>query len=91
MDRQSKITQVYTKEPVPPSDNSLCTTMFDVWWDLTGLKQYVGKDMIPRGLRIKKFPSTLYSEEFTLQRNNILTKCSVELMELIIQQEESLL
>lgn len=61
----TKISQVYTKYPVPISEDIACTTIFGnlkmslyketwVWWDLTRLRQYVGESMIPRGLRIKK-------------------------------------
>lgn len=58
------------------------------WWDLSTLQSYVDKKMIPRGLRLKKFPSTVYNEDFKQQWENTLTNCSMELMRLIISQEE---
>lgn len=62
-----------------------------MWWDLSTLKRYVEKNMVPRGLRIRKFPTMTYTEEFKTQWEKILTDCSIKLMELIISQEESML
>lgn len=47
--------------------------------------------MIPRQLRIKKFPSTTYSDAFMIEWNNVLSECSLDLMGLIAAQEEKLL
>lgn len=33
-----------------------------IWWDFTILQVYIEKSMIPRGLRIKKIPTIVYSE-----------------------------
>lgn len=63
-----KISQVYTKLPVPPSADSVCTTMFEnvwtimtkevrIWWDLTGCKQYMREAMMPRIPRFSQNPS----------------------------------
>lgn len=61
------------------------------WWDLSTLQQYLDKDMVPRGLRIKKHPTTLYGDEFVEKWNSILTSCSKKLMELIISFENTAL
>lgn len=61
------------------------------WWDRSTLSSYVEKKLIPRGLRIKKIATTVYSEAFQNEWNDILTNCSVELMKLIIQYEEKML
>lgn len=101
-DRLSKISQVYSKDITALSPDTMCAATFDklktlsskeirIWWDLTGLQQYINESMIPRGLRIKKIPSTLYSESFLTEWNTILSKCSLELMSLIVSHEEALL
>lgn len=59
-----------------------------LWWDLTTLNKYVEKGMIPRGLRIKKIPTTIFSEVFTKEWNEILSSCSIKLMELIVKYED---
>lgn len=46
------------------------------------LKQYIGESMMPKGARIKKFPSTSYSNEFMVKWNDVLSKCSLDLMSL---------
>lgn len=43
--------------------------------------------MIPRRLRIKKAPTTVYSEAFTTEWNSILIQCSLSLMNLITSHE----
>lgn len=43
--------------------------------------------MVPRGLRIRKRPTTIYSEVFTSEWNKILTKCSLSVMDLIVKYE----
>lgn len=58
------------------------------WWDCTTLQKYVDKEMIPRGLRIKKKPTSTYSETFLAQWQSTLSDCSFKLMELIIQYEQ---
>lgn len=62
-----------------------------IWWDLSTLKKYMEKNMVPRGLRIRKFPSTACTEEFKLRWEQVLTDCSLNLMKVIVSQEESML
>lgn len=47
--------------------------------------------MITRGLRLKKFPTTVYLDSFVQQWEQALTDCSLTLMRLIVTHEESLL
>lgn len=61
------------------------------WWDLSTLKSYIESKMVPRGLRIKKFPSMPYNDEFKQRWESILTDCSLDLMRLITSQEELIL
>ncbi|XP_075119258.1 uncharacterized protein LOC142194142 [Leptodactylus fuscus] len=58
------------------------------WWDHNALKTYHDKAMIPRGLRINKFSTTVFNEEFKSKWERILSQCSLDLMNLIIQEEE---
>lgn len=46
------------------------------------------RNMIPRGLCITKLPTTTYSPEFTNAWNSVVSKCSFDLIQLIIQYEE---
>lgn len=62
-----------------------------VWCDSTTLDNYVNKNMIPRGLRIKKTPTSTYNEDFTTKWNLILSDCSIKLMQLIISPENVVL
>ncbi|XP_072010785.1 uncharacterized protein [Engystomops pustulosus] len=57
------------------------------WWDQTTLKAYLDKNYIPRGLRVKKIPSNIYSETFVTEWNMILSECSSKLMNLIVKEE----
>lgn len=59
-----------------------------LWWDAKMLKKYRAENMIPRGLRIKKQPTTLYDMEFQLEWNNNLSQFSFTLMDMIIKKEE---
>lgn len=59
------------------------------WWDHNSLKKYVDKPMIPRGLRLKKTPTTMYTESFDTDWQIALSTCSITLMKLIISQEET--
>ncbi|OCT70902.1 hypothetical protein XELAEV_18037827mg [Xenopus laevis] len=45
--------------------------------------------MIPRGLRIKKFPTSL-SEEFMVKWNTVLSDCSLKLMGLIVEKKSGM-
>lgn len=58
------------------------------WWDSITLQKYVDKYMITQGLRIKKIRTTVYSDSFKAEGNNILSNCSIQLINLIIKQEE---
>lgn len=62
-----------------------------VWWDANTLHSYIAKNMIPRGLRIKKVPSAKYSEDFIVKWNEILSECSLNLMRLLVEQEKTML
>lgn len=57
------------------------------WWDHNSLKMYIEKQMIPRGLRLKKIPTTSYSDAFITKWNDILSSCSLSLMDLIVTEE----
>lgn len=58
------------------------------WWDKVTLQKYIQKDMIPRGLRLKKIPTTVFSENFKTDWDSILSRCSLQLMELLVKYEE---
>lgn len=62
-----------------------------LWWDLSTLKSYIDKTMIPRGLRLKKFPSIAYNDDFKQKWEQILSECSLNLIRLIITHEEETL
>lgn len=59
-----------------------------VWWDANTLKMYIDRDMIPRGLRLKKAPTMIYTPDFLTEWNQILSKCSSDLIKLIISHED---
>lgn len=61
----------------------------ELWWDATTLTSYVDKNMIPRGLYIKKIPTATYDIEFMIEWESILTDCSLRLMKLLIHQEQA--
>lgn len=50
------------------------------WWDYTTLNSYLEKEIIPRGLRMNKAATTIYSDVFTQEWNAILSSCSINLM-----------
>lgn len=56
-------------------------------WHIVSLSDYWREGLIPRGLRISKFPST-YTEDATFKSKweSILNKCSSDLMLLLIQE-----
>ncbi|KAG8593608.1 hypothetical protein GDO81_000903 [Engystomops pustulosus] len=62
-----------------------------IWWDAETLTSYLNRKMIPRGLRIKKMPTTIYSDLFLETWNQTLSDCSEKLMALIIQEEQNIL
>lgn len=51
------------------------------------LKNVHRKYMIPRGLRLKKTPTTVYTDTFMCKWNEILSTCSLSLMDLIVTHE----
>lgn len=54
---------------------------------MINLSDYWRKDMIPRGLRLNKFPSFgYYDEEFKDKWEAILNKCSLDLILLLIEE-----
>lgn len=60
-----------------------------LWWDMTTLNAYIEKEMIPRGLRIKKAVTSSQPPEFTVKWNTILSECSQKLMHLIVESEKT--
>lgn len=62
-----------------------------LWWDCTTLQSYVDKAMVPRGLRIKKFPTFVYPDTFKKEWEGILSDCSLKLINLIIKHERDTL
>ncbi|OCT99700.1 hypothetical protein XELAEV_18005484mg [Xenopus laevis] len=62
------------------------------WWDVATLEKYLQLKMVPRGLRIKKFPTfTTEDKEFTTKWNLILTDCSNNLIQLLIDYKKETL
>ncbi|OCT78630.1 hypothetical protein XELAEV_18029718mg [Xenopus laevis] len=56
-----------------------------LWWDISTLENYLKSGRIPRGLRIRKFPTfTDVTRDFVESWNKILSTCSERLMELIV-------
>lgn len=61
-----------------------------LWWEITAWDKYLEHVIVPRGLQIKLIPAEhLCNNEFVVKWQNILTKCSIELMQLIKNTEES--
>lgn len=56
-----------------------------VFWNHTTLNSYVKSQMIPRGLRMRKNTTSMCTPEFQTQWNDALSKCSLELMSLIVK------
>ncbi|OCT91367.1 hypothetical protein XELAEV_18014420mg [Xenopus laevis] len=62
------------------------------WWDVATLEKYLQLKMVPRGLRIKKFPTfTTEDKDFTTKWNLILTDCSNNLIQLLIDYKKETL
>lgn len=59
-----------------------------VWWNHTTLNSYVESQIIPRGLRLRKNTTSMYTPDFQTQWNDILSTCSFQLISLIIKQED---
>lgn len=66
----------------------LKNTEMRTWWDSNTLRMYIDRDMIPRGLRLKKLPTTIYSTDFSKEWNETLSKCSIDLIKLITRYED---
>ncbi|OCT98540.1 hypothetical protein XELAEV_18010776mg [Xenopus laevis] len=59
-------------------------------WDIITLEKYVALNRIPRGLRIRKFPTFARDDEvFVNKWNDTLSRCSFELMALIINHKKN--
>ncbi|XP_053575208.1 POC1 centriolar protein homolog B [Bombina bombina] len=57
-------------------------------WDIWTFQSYIKAKMIPRGLRILKFPTfevDTNDKDFVNAWNNVLSECSFQLMQLLIQ------
>ncbi|OCT67205.1 hypothetical protein XELAEV_18038488mg [Xenopus laevis] len=59
-------------------------------WEISSLENYVKSKMVPRGLRLKKTPGQNLKksggQEFIDKWNNILSECSLKLMQLMIDE-----
>ncbi|XP_056387361.1 uncharacterized protein LOC130282757 [Hyla sarda] len=60
-----------------------------VWWDHKTLTTYLNKNMVPRGLRLKKRPVKVYSQTFLAKWDWALLDCSAKLMKYIVEEEET--
>ncbi|OCT78050.1 hypothetical protein XELAEV_18029147mg [Xenopus laevis] len=59
-----------------------------LWWEIASFEKYITLNMIPRGLRIKKYPTSRTSNiELMNNWNSILSDCSPRLMNLIVETE----
>lgn len=58
------------------------------WWDLKALEKYLENNMIPRGLRLEKNPTTTYDGDFVKEWQEILSQASLKLIKLIIRHEK---
>lgn len=59
-----------------------------VWWDSTTFTCYIQNHMVPRGLLIKKTAMSIQTPEFKKRWDDILSDCSIKLMQLIVEDEE---
>lgn len=59
-----------------------------IWWDQNTLQTYLERRIVPRGLRLKKVPTFVYSEDFLSKWNELLSDCSLKIIELIVQAEK---
>lgn len=99
MDRKDRLALAFSQTITDVNDTSdlltaihslekLKSTELKTWWDANSLRTYLERKIIPRGLRIKKIPTSTFSPEFITTWNSILSECSFELIQLIIQHEE---
>lgn len=59
------------------------------FWDVNALTEYLALEQIPRGLRIKKFPTfEINDEEIKSEWTNTLSACSFKLMRIIISMKQ---
>lgn len=59
------------------------------FWDVNTLTEYIQLEQIPRGLRIKKFPTFEFPDEDPkLEWTNTLSACSFKLMKIIIDSKQ---
>ncbi|OCT76519.1 hypothetical protein XELAEV_18031722mg [Xenopus laevis] len=63
-----------------------------IWWDTITLEKYVSLQMVPRGLRIRKFPAyEITDTDFIKRWNNVLSDCSLKLMQLLVERNQGVL
>ncbi|OCT80155.1 hypothetical protein XELAEV_18026969mg [Xenopus laevis] len=56
---------------------------------IVSLEKYIQLKMTPRGLRIKKFPTSLSENSMFMSHwNQTLTDCSLKLMDLIVEEKD---
>lgn len=61
-----------------------------LWWDTASLGEFLKENRVPRGLRIKKFPSFEVQDlDFRAQWTNILGEASKGLMRLLVKFKET--
>ena len=59
------------------------------YWDTHFLMEYLTFNQIPRGLRIKKFPtSELFDEDLKKEGTDTLNACSFKLMDILIKSNK---
>ncbi|OCT71917.1 hypothetical protein XELAEV_18034894mg [Xenopus laevis] len=60
-----------------------------IWWDTISLEKFISKGMIPRGLRIRKYPAYEIKDDVLLKKwNDTLTNCLLKLMQLLDSGEQ---
>lgn len=99
--RETRFAQLFSSEPNDAVSTNVRTILNEleklrlsenkIWWDKNMLQRYREENIIPRGLRMKKQPTTLYDADFQDRWNNILSQCSLALMELIVEKEITVL
>ncbi|OCT75762.1 hypothetical protein XELAEV_18030949mg [Xenopus laevis] len=58
-------------------------------WGILTLEKYISLKWIPRGLRLKKYPTFAREDfDFANKWNDVLSKCSMEIMGLIINHKQ---
>lgn len=98
--RRANVDQVF--DPAIPTNPSLvefnrvlwkyedCLTKeARIWWNVISLKKYLQEGVVPRGLRLRKTPTTVFSTKFQAEWDSILTKASLSLISLIVTEEEN--